>query len=153
MGRPHRREKLGPDAHRVRLTDIASGKSATGHPSQLVSLLSTLSQQLGQRTITAAIRVSSYAVQPIELVCAACGGAVIPSKGGVITWQDRADGTRENARVLHGATCGEESGRPLQPGCWEDLDQLSGLDITRFDHESMGFLTDVEIAWQRLREG
>jgi hypothetical protein len=153
MGRPHRREKLGENAHRVRLSDISSGKAATGHPSQLVSLLSTLNQQLGQRTITAAIRVSSYAVQPIELVCAACSGAVIPAKGGVIAWQDRADGTREEARVLHGSACAAESGRPLQPGCWEELDQLSGLDITRFDHESMSYLTDVEIAWQRLREG
>lgn len=153
MGRPHRRESLGEGAHRVRLSDISSGKSATGHPSQLVSLLSTLSQQLGQRTITAAIRVSSYAVQPIELVCSACGGAVTPTQGGVIVWQDRADGIREGARVLHDAACAAESGRTLQPGCWEDLDQLSGLDITRFDHESMGFLTDVEIAWQRLKEG
>lgn len=152
MGRPHRRDKLGEGAHRVRLSDISSGKSATGHPSQLVSLLSTLNQQLGQRTITAAIRVSSYAVQPIELVCDACGGAVSPAKGGVVTWRDRADGVREEARVLHGSSCANEAGSPLQPGCWEELDQLSGLDITRFDHESMSFLTDVEIAWQRLKE-
>lgn len=153
MGRPHRRERLGEGAHRVRLTDISSGKFATGHPSQLVSLLSTLNQQLGQRTITAAIRVSSYTTQPIELVCDACGGAVSPAKGGVIVWQDRADGIRTEARVMHGAACAAEAGLTLKPGCWEELDQLSGLDITRFDHESMSFLTDVEIAWQRLKEG
>ncbi|MFH2006475.1 MAG: hypothetical protein ABI333_07815 [bacterium] len=152
LGRPHRQEVLGVGAHRVRLTDLATGKTSTGHPSQLAQLLAALHQQLGQRTITAAIRVSSYASQPIELVCEGCGGAVTPSKGGVLAWQERPDGRRANARVLHGQACAEQAGLALRPGAWEDLNSLASLDLLRFDEESMGFLTDVELAWKQLKE-
>ena len=152
LGRPHRQEALGKDAHRVRLTDLASGKTSTGHPSQIAQLLGALHQQLGQRTITAAIRVSSYASQPIELVCEGCGGAVTPAKAGVMAWQERPDGRRVHARVLHGQACADQAGYALRPGAWEDLDRLATLDLVRFDEESMGFLTDVELAWKRLKE-
>ena len=151
MGRPNRLRALGQGAQSVRLTDLSSGKTSTGAPEQLPALITALTQQLGQRTITAAIRVSSYSVHPIELVCAACGGGVTPSKGGVVTWQER-DGIRTEARVLHGPACATQLGRTLRPGWWEDLDHLADLELMSFDEESLGYLTDVELAWKQLKE-
>jgi len=153
LGRPHRREALTEGAYRVRLQDLGNERTATGRPDEIPALLNALTQQRGERTITAAIRVSSYQNAPLELVCAGCGGTVTPSKGGIVVWSRGAGGRLTEARVLHGRGCADQAGATLSPGCWEDLDNLGALDLMRFDEESMGYLTDVEIAWKQLQGG
>jgi hypothetical protein len=152
LGRPHRQRALGEDAHTLRLQDLSTGRTATGRSAELGALLHTLSQQRGERTITAAIRVQSYAAAPIALVCAGCGGTVTPARGGLVVWRQGADGRRTDARLLHGHGCAAQAGQPLRPGCWEELAQLGTLDLMRFDEESMGYLTDVELACKQLSE-
>jgi hypothetical protein len=150
LGRPHRAKRAVEGAVTVRLEDLSTGQSASGRPDEIGALLAALVQQTSARTITGAIRVTA-SFQPVELVCAGCGGAVTPAKGGVVAWEELPDGLRTAARVLHGHACADDMGWPLRPGCWEDLDQLGSLDFTIFDEESMGYLTDVELAWKQAR--
>lgn len=149
LTRPNRAAQIAADAHVIRLRDLNSNRTATGQASELGALLNVLSEQASHRTITAAIRISSLPERPVALGCAACGGPVNPAKGGIVAWDEGEGGLRIQARVLHGHACAQEAGHPLHPGCWEDLDRIGTLDFTAFDNESMGFLTDVELAWKQ----
>lgn len=152
LGRPHRQAAVTEGARTIRLRDLATGKTATGRPEEIVGLLGTLARERGERTITAAIRVSSYQQTPISLHCAGCGGTLTPDKGGFALWRPGPDGRWCEARLFHGAACAEQVGEQLRPGCWVELESLGQLDLTRFDVESMGYLTDVEIAWSELKK-
>ncbi|MDY0001440.1 MAG: hypothetical protein RBU30_09120 [Polyangia bacterium] len=153
LGRPHRQAAVTSGAATVRLEELSSGRTAAGQPEEVSALLAALAQQRGERTITAAIRLQSQAGAPTELVCAGCGGAITPSKGGMVAWQRGPDGGFLEARLFHGQACAALQGAPPSPGCWEDLDQLGGLDLMRFDEDSLGYLTDVELAWRDARSG
>lgn len=153
LGRPHRQAAVCEGAQTVRLADLASGRTATGRPEEIPALLAALAQQRGERTITAAIRLQSQQAAPMELRCAGCGGAVTPSKGGIVSWRRGVDGRLSEARIFHGRACATLLGEPLAPGCWEELDQLGSLDLMRFDEDSLGYLTDVELAWKELGGG
>lgn len=151
LGRPHRQKALIGEAVMLRLQDLSSSRTATGRAEELAALLGTLTRERTERTITAAIRVQSHAMAPTELVCAGCGGTVTPSKGGIATWRRSTDGRWSEARIFHGQGCASQLGAAPEPGCWEDLASLGSLDLTRFDEESLGYLTDVEIAWKELQ--
>jgi hypothetical protein len=150
LSRPNRAATATAGAQVIRLRDLNSNRTATGQAAELGALLNVLSEQSSHRTITAAIRISSLPERPIALTCAACGSPVTPAKGGIVAWDDGEEGQRIDARVLHGHACAQEAGHPLRPGCWEDLDRIGTLDFTAFDSESIGFLTDVELAWKQL---
>lgn len=151
LSRPHRQTSLTEGAETVRLEELSTGRTATGRPDEVSALLAALAQQRGERTITAAIRVQSQLGSAVELLCAGCGGTVAPTKGGIVVWRRGADGRFYEARIFHGRGCAALLGEALEPGCWEDLDQLGSLDLMRFDEESLGYLTDVEIAWNEAK--
>ena len=116
LGRPHRQRVLLEGAHTLRLEDLAGGRTATGRAEELSALLSALTRERSERTITAAIRVQSHAVAPMELLCAGCGGTVTPSKGGIATWRRAADGRWCDARIFHGQGCASQLGSATEPG-------------------------------------